>query len=156
MMIGDDLTNKWSNGGREHRTALHNEGHSRSNDNGNVTCDPTKWKREICKHKQIPQHPWARHSSCILIECCCWPVLRICLTTVATCPFSMELSSLTMRTRQEQSTSRDTASRITPTARSDRFTSAKRCWPTYAAKTRPQLDIAKKNSDSVYRQHLFL
>lgn len=49
--------------------------------------------------------------------------------TTATCPFSIELSSLTMRIRQEQSTSRERASRIRPTAISDRFTSTKRCVP---------------------------
>lgn len=58
------------------------------------------------------------------------PVLRIFLMTAATCPFSMELSNLTMRIKQEQRTSKDKASRIRPTAKSDRFTSTKRWWPT--------------------------
>ncbi|KAJ0033032.1 hypothetical protein NQD34_000139, partial [Periophthalmus magnuspinnatus] len=55
------------------------------------------------------------------------PVLRIFFMTDATCPFSIELSSLTMRMRHEQSTRRDRARRIRPTARSDRGTSTKRC-----------------------------
>lgn len=38
--------------------------------------------------------------------------------TTATWPFSMELSSLTMRMRQVQRNSRDAASRMRPTARS--------------------------------------
>lgn len=59
----------------------------------------------------------------------CSLVLRTFLMTTATCPFSIELSSLTMRIRQEQSTSRERASRIRPTAISDRFTSTKRCVP---------------------------
>ena len=155
IMIWDDLTDKWSNGRRENRTALHNKSHSCSNYNGNVTCDPAKWKWEICKHRQSRQHPSASRSSCILMIkrcccCCCWPVLRICLTTMATCPFSMELSSLTMRMRQEQSTSRDRTSRIRPTARSGRFTSANRCRPAYAAKQGHW--SLQKHSDSDYRQ----
>uniref|UniRef100_A0A3B3HV18 Uncharacterized protein n=1 Tax=Oryzias latipes TaxID=8090 RepID=A0A3B3HV18_ORYLA len=52
-------------------------------------------------------------------------VLRIFLITIATCPFSMELSNLTIRIRQVQRTSRESASRIRPTARSGRFTFTK-------------------------------
>lgn len=57
------------------------------------------------------------------------PVFSTFLMTTATCPFSMELSSLTMRMRQLQRTNRDTTSRIRPTARSGRVTSTKRCVP---------------------------
>uniref|UniRef100_A0A8C6SD89 Uncharacterized protein n=1 Tax=Neogobius melanostomus TaxID=47308 RepID=A0A8C6SD89_9GOBI len=61
---------------------------------------------------------------------CVSPVFKIFFMTVATCPLSMELSSFTMRIRHEQSTRRDRASRIRPTARSDRATFTKRCLPT--------------------------
>uniref|UniRef100_A0A3P9PYY8 Uncharacterized protein n=1 Tax=Poecilia reticulata TaxID=8081 RepID=A0A3P9PYY8_POERE len=46
------------------------------------------------------------------------PVLSTFLMTTATCPLSIELSSLTMRMRQVQRTSRERASRIRPMARS--------------------------------------
>uniref|UniRef100_A0A3Q2EFE5 Uncharacterized protein n=1 Tax=Cyprinodon variegatus TaxID=28743 RepID=A0A3Q2EFE5_CYPVA len=55
----------------------------------------------------------------------CLPVLRIFLMTAATWPFSIELSNLTMQTRQEHRTSRESASKMRPTARSDRFTFTK-------------------------------
>ena len=51
----DVLTNKWSNSRRENRTALHNEGHSSSDKNGDVTRDPTEWKWKIWKHKHTQQ-----------------------------------------------------------------------------------------------------
>lgn len=54
------------------------------------------------------------------------PVLIIFLTTRATWPFSMELSSLTMKMRQLLRMRIDKASRMRPTARSSRFTSTKR------------------------------
>lgn len=47
------------------------------------------------------------------------PVLSTFLMTTATCPFNMELSSLTMRMRHMQRTSKDRARRRRPTARSD-------------------------------------
>lgn len=59
----------------------------------------------------------------------CSPVLRIFLMTEATCPFSMELSNLTMQTKQEHRTSRERARRMRPTARSGRFTSTNRWSP---------------------------
>lgn len=49
--------------------------------------------------------------------------------TTATWPFSMELSSLTMRMRQVQRMSKDAASRMRPTARSGRVVLAKRWVP---------------------------
>uniref|UniRef100_A0A3Q3W1C9 Secreted protein n=1 Tax=Mola mola TaxID=94237 RepID=A0A3Q3W1C9_MOLML len=57
------------------------------------------------------------------------PVLSTFLMTTATWPFSMELSSLTMRMRQVQRMSRDRASRMRPTARSGKFTLTKMCLP---------------------------
>lgn len=57
------------------------------------------------------------------------PVLRTFLMTTATCPFSMELSSLTMRMRQVQRMSSDIARRMRPTARSGRLVLLKRCLP---------------------------
>lgn len=45
--------------------------------------------------------------------------------TTATWPFSMELSSLTMRMRQVQRMSKDAANRMRPTARSGRVVWAK-------------------------------
>ena len=57
------------------------------------------------------------------------PVLSTFLMTTATCPFSMELSSLTMRMRQVQRQSRDRARRMRPTATSDRVVLAKMCLP---------------------------
>lgn len=44
--------------------------------------------------------------------------MMMVLTAWATLPRSTELSSLTMSTRQEHSTSREPASRMRPTARS--------------------------------------
>lgn len=49
--------------------------------------------------------------------------------TTATWPFSMELSSLTMRMRQVQRINRDAASRMRPTARSGSVVLAKMCVP---------------------------
>uniref|UniRef100_A0A3Q3JU54 Uncharacterized protein n=1 Tax=Monopterus albus TaxID=43700 RepID=A0A3Q3JU54_MONAL len=57
------------------------------------------------------------------------PVLSTFLMTTATCPFSMELSSLTMRMRQVQRTNKDRARRMRPTARSGKVVSTKRCLP---------------------------
>lgn len=51
------------------------------------------------------------------------------LMTEANCPLSKELSSLTVRTRQLQSTRSDEAKRIRPTTMSDRFTPTKRWTP---------------------------
>lgn len=53
------------------------------------------------------------------------PVLSTFLMTTATWPFSMELSSLTMRMRQVQRIKSDAASRMRPTARSGRSMLAK-------------------------------
>ena len=56
-------------------------------------------------------------------------VLRIFLRTKATWPVSMELSGLKMKTRQLQSTSKEQASKMRPTARSVSGTSTKMCLP---------------------------
>ena len=130
----NDLTDKWSDSRSENRAALHNECHSSSDKNGNVTCDPAEWKWEICTHKQTHNMQVLLTNTFPFISLhlsvrCHSPVLRIFLMTEATCPFSMELSSLTMSIRQEQSTSRERASRIRPTARSGRFTFTKICLP---------------------------
>lgn len=61
--------------------------------------------------------------------CAFLPVLSTFLMTTATCPFSMELSSLTMRMRQVQRTSRDRARRMRPTARSGKLAFANMCLP---------------------------
>uniref|UniRef100_A0A3P8TGJ3 Uncharacterized protein n=1 Tax=Amphiprion percula TaxID=161767 RepID=A0A3P8TGJ3_AMPPE len=68
------------------------------------------------------------------------PVLSTFLMTTATCPFSMELSSLTMRTRQVQRTNKDTAKRMRPTARSGNCTLAKMCLPVVIVPTSEDLD----------------
>lgn len=60
---------------------------------------------------------------------CFLPVLSTFLMTTATWPFSMELSSLTMRMRQVQRTSKDRARRMRPTARSGNLTLTKMCLP---------------------------
>uniref|UniRef100_A0A673X0D8 Uncharacterized protein n=1 Tax=Salmo trutta TaxID=8032 RepID=A0A673X0D8_SALTR len=74
--------------------------------------------------------PWSSHSSKNSSGSCAdiraqsnvfSPVLSTILMTTATCPLSMELSSLTMRMRQVQRMSRDRASRMRPTARSGRL-----------------------------------
>lgn len=63
------------------------------------------------------------------VFCSSVPVLSTFLMTKATCPFSIELSNLTMRMRQVQRTSRERARRMRPAARSDRLVSTKRCLP---------------------------
>lgn len=49
--------------------------------------------------------------------------------TVATCPLSTEPNSLTIMIRQPQRISRETMSRMMPTARSGRLKFTKMCWP---------------------------
>lgn len=57
------------------------------------------------------------------------PVFTTLLMTLATWPFSRELSSLTSSIRQLHSTNREQARRTRPMARSDREQSTKRCLP---------------------------
>ena len=57
------------------------------------------------------------------------PVLIVFLMTVATCPLSTELKSLTIRIRQVQRISREVISRMVPTIASERFKFMKMCWP---------------------------
>uniref|UniRef100_A0A8C2T9K6 Uncharacterized protein n=1 Tax=Coturnix japonica TaxID=93934 RepID=A0A8C2T9K6_COTJA len=69
-------------------------------------------------HSLIPQ--WSLSHS---------PVLMTFWMALATCPLSRELRILTRRMRQVQSTTRDPASRTSPTARSGSGVSVKRCSP---------------------------
>lgn len=56
-------------------------------------------------------------------------MLIVFLMTVATCPLSTELKSLTIRIRQAQRISREVISRMAPTIASERFKFMKMCWP---------------------------
>uniref|UniRef100_A0A3P8VDM4 Uncharacterized protein n=1 Tax=Cynoglossus semilaevis TaxID=244447 RepID=A0A3P8VDM4_CYNSE len=85
----------------------------------NKTSRPNTQTKNPFSHTRLWTQPFQRSS----------PVLMMVLMTPATCPFSMELSSLTMRIRQEQRTSRERASRIRPMARSGRFTFTNRWLP---------------------------
>lgn len=55
------------------------------------------------------------------------PVFRVFLMTVATCPLSTEPNSLTIMIRQPQRTTRETVSKMMPTARSGRLKFTKMC-----------------------------
>lgn len=72
--------------------------------------------------KTHPSFPYIRRSSHV-------PVLRIFLMTMATWPFSIELSNLTMRMRQVQRKRSDRLRRMRPTARSGKVVLAKICLP---------------------------
>lgn len=65
----------------------------------------------------------------------CLPVLIVFLMTTATCPRSTEPRSFTIMIRQPQRTSRETNSRMTPTATSGRFEFTKMCWPEKATES---------------------
>lgn len=53
-MPGETRTHEWCDSRREDRTALHNESHSSSDNDGDVASQPPEWEREIYTqiHKQ--------------------------------------------------------------------------------------------------------
>uniref|UniRef100_A0A3B4VE27 Uncharacterized protein n=1 Tax=Seriola dumerili TaxID=41447 RepID=A0A3B4VE27_SERDU len=105
---------------------------------GNI-CDNVSQKHQggsaCAAHRASPSKQMCRLSNrlkwCVLrrVSFLSVPVLSTFLMTTATCPCSMELSSLTMRMRQVQRTSKDRARRMRPTARSGKLALAKTCLP---------------------------
>ncbi|KAK2505146.1 LOW QUALITY PROTEIN: hypothetical protein MC885_004190 [Smutsia gigantea] len=111
------LTHERHDGCCEDAAALEQEGQASAHEDGQVATEPAEREGEFWGwweqgHRAGSPGPPAP-------ECPTAPALMTVLTAWATRPRSTELSSLTMRTRQVQSTRREAASRMKPTARQD-------------------------------------
>lgn len=126
------LTHERHNGRCEDAAALQEEGEACPDEDGQVAAEPAEGEGELCGRARRGAGSFS-HPCLVFSPRPRVPVYPPALITVFTAcamrPCSTELSSLTMRTRQAQSTSSEPANRMKPTAKSVSSEPANRWWP---------------------------